>query len=117
MKRRTPVDTGITARGVGHGSIADNIVGNDQAAAARELERPSQIVRIVLFAGVDEDQVEWTPALRGELRQRVQRPPQARLHQAGQPGAGDVGAGDFGVRRVGFQRDEAGRARASQIVL
>lgn len=45
-----------------------------------ELERPRKVIRIAWLVGVDKDQVKWVETLGGELRQRIQRPPDAYLN-------------------------------------
>src|SRR5713101_8914990 len=66
------LDVGIAARGVGHRAFAHDVIGDDQAAATGEFERPPEVIRIGRFVGVNEDQIKWAATLGGELRQRLQ---------------------------------------------
>ena len=63
--------------GFDHVSLADHVVDNDQAAAARELEGPAKIVGIARLVGVDKDQIERTGSFGRQFRQRFQPAPAA----------------------------------------
>src|SRR5262249_14857956 len=101
----------VRVRQVNDPALAYHVIDDDQAAAARKTQRPREVVRVARLIRVDEDQVERPAALRGELGQRVERPPEAPLDDARQPGPGDVGPGDVGVLRLGLERDQAAPGR------
>ena len=85
---------GVVLGVVYHRPAAHDVVGHDQRAAAGELERPREVLRIALIIGVDEDQVEGATALGGQLRKRLERRSDAELDDPGQTGVVDVGTGD-----------------------
>ena len=85
MQAPGSLDGGIVAVGVDHRAVADDVVGDDQAAGTGQLERPGEVVGRVLLVGVDEDQIERLAALGGELREASRAPPPraARRHRRG----------------------------------
>src|SRR5205814_644283 len=89
------LDVHVLTLRLDHGSFADDVVDDYDAAAARQLQRPGEIIRGRGFVGVDEDQVERAAILRGELWERVERAADDQIHDVGQTGAGDVLARDF----------------------
>src|SRR5262249_17372531 len=52
------LDHGVWAPWIDHGAFAYHVIGHDQAAWTRELQRPGQIVAISFFIGINEDEVE-----------------------------------------------------------
>lgn len=62
----------ITACFVDHGTVAHYVIGDDDAAFSRKLERPAEVVGIVFLVGVDEDEVKRSAIFIGEPRQAVQ---------------------------------------------
>src|SRR5258705_10391068 len=97
---------GVLARVVDHRSLTDDVVHDDQAPLARELERPREVFGDARLVCVDEDEVEGTWLLRGKLGQGVERPPEAYFHDAAKAGARDAGSGNLGVVGLGLQGDE-----------
>jgi hypothetical protein len=49
---------------VEYGSVADDVVSDDDGAGAGELKGPLEVCRIVGFVGVEEDEVEGGDLLR-----------------------------------------------------
>src|SRR5258708_28336894 len=45
------LDVRIAARGVGHRAFAHDVIGDDQAAATGEFERPLEVIRIARLVG------------------------------------------------------------------
>jgi hypothetical protein len=109
-------DGRVVAGGVGHRSAAYDVVGDDQASRAGEVERPAQVLGVAALVGVDEDEVERTGALSRERRQRVEAGADANLDDVGESGPDEVRLRDLRVARVGFERYEppAGREPSRQ---
>src|SRR4051812_7685347 len=49
-----PLDPGVIAVGIDHLPLADDVIDDDQAAAARQLHRPGEVFRGAHLVGVDE---------------------------------------------------------------
>jgi hypothetical protein len=60
----------------------------------------------IRLVGVDEEEIERSPAFAGDLRQRVERGPDAHFDDGGEIRAGQVRARDLGVLRVGLEGDD-----------
>jgi len=59
------LDYRVGAGGIHYGAVADYVVYDDYGAWAREVQGPGEVRRVVLFVGVDEDQVEGAVAFGG----------------------------------------------------
>jgi hypothetical protein len=102
---------GIAACRVGDCALAYDVVGDDQAAGARQPQRPGEIIRIARLVGVDEEQIERAEPFGGDLRQRIERAADADFDQARETRAGHVRARDLRAPGIGLERDQmpAGR--------
>ena len=94
-------------------AVADDIVDDDHAAWARELQRPGEIVRYVLLVGVNENEIEGSGPLGGELRQCVKRLAESQVDHLGQTGTIEIGACHLGVARFRLKRHDAATLRQS----
>ena len=63
-KLRTPFTFGSVLFVVDQRAVAHDVVGDDEAARARELQRPFEIGRVVRLVGVEEDEIERPLACR-----------------------------------------------------
>ena len=98
---------------------ADDVVDDDDAAVARQLHRPAEVVGRGRLVGVDEDEVERLVAARAPAANRSRAPtrtstisdnPARAMFARATPAC-------FGSNSSETSRPPAGSARASQIVL
>src|SRR5580698_10207177 len=87
------LDVRVPARGVEDGPAADDVVHDDDAPRPRQVEGPLEVAGDVRLVGVDEEEVERAKALARDLRQRVERAPDAHGDDAREIGPGEVRAG------------------------
>src|SRR6185437_10372426 len=73
---------------------------------AGESERPLKIFRDIGLIGINKGQIEWSAALRGEFRQRVQCSTEANIHYLPQAGTRDISSGYLGMFRIRFECNE-----------
>ncbi len=115
------LDGGVGAGGVDDGAFADDVVAENDAARAGELEGEAEVVGIVGLVGVDKDEVEGSCGFAVELGEGVEGGGETELDEVGEAGVAEVGLGDFGVFGVGLESDELAvggqSAWASQMVL
>lgn len=64
---------GIVACNVEHIAATDNVIDAIRLPGARQTHRPIEIGCQIDLIGIDKDQVEWSCALCGKLRQSVER--------------------------------------------
>ena len=60
-QRRVPRMSALLLLELDHAPVARNVVHHDHRSAPRELQRPFEILRVVLLVRVDEDQIERPP--------------------------------------------------------
>src|SRR6188768_49733 len=77
-------------------AFAYHVVNDDQAAAARELQRPAEILGSALLIGIDENEIEWPACLGSEKRQGLERGPDAHLYPCGETCTCEIGSRHFG---------------------
>jgi len=85
--------------------VADHVVNDDQSAAARQLERPLEIVGNTLLVGIDEDELERAGSFSDQLLYRLARVAQTHFDRLGESGAGDIGPCHLSVLGIGFEGD------------
>lgn len=109
-------DRGIVVACVNETTVADDVVGDDQAARASVLEGPAEVRRSVDLVGVDEDQVKGTGFLGVEPGKLIERRSEPDLGDVAEPGPLDVLLGDLGIALLRLERDQAtaGRQRPPQ---
>src|ERR1700690_2865460 len=83
--------------GVDERAVAYDVVGDDHAAGARQLERELEVLGGVALVGIDERQIERSRALVDQLAESVERRADPDFYEAGEAGPFGVRAGDLGV--------------------
>jgi hypothetical protein len=104
-------DRGVIVVGVDEAAIADDVVGDDQTAGARVLERPSKVVGSVNLVGVDEGEVEGTDPIRLELGELVQRRSNPHFNCLAKARRGDARCRHFGVLGIGLEGNQTAARR------
>src|SRR5688572_19816284 len=56
---------------VEHGPLTHDVIGHDETTGMSQLDGPCQVLRVIGFVGVDENEVEWIQSLRTQLRQQT----------------------------------------------
>jgi len=92
--------------GVEDVAVSDDVVSDDDGAGTGELDRPFEVVCVVLFVGVEEDEVEWGDLLGVQASEGFECGSYALVNEGGQAGSFDVGCSYAGVGGVELQRDE-----------
>src|SRR5437762_10119872 len=96
----------IGAGRVDYGAIADDVVHNDERAAARELQRPTKIFGVIRLIRVDENQVEGLRDFDLKFWERIERRADTNVDDVSETRARDVGTRDFGMFGIEFESDE-----------
>ena len=109
----------FVARRLDHLAVADDVVDDDDRAAAGELQRPAEIVGGAGLVGVDEDEIERRPRRRARAARRWRGRPESRPSLTTRRGRCSRAATSacFGSNSSVMRRPSAGSARASQMVL
>jgi hypothetical protein len=93
----------VVAAGVDHRAAPHDVVDHDHTARPGEADGPAEVVGVALLVGVDEREVERTPALLRQDGQGVEGLAHHDLHPVGHTGPLEVGHRHLGVARLGLE--------------
>lgn len=100
-------DMRVWIAGIDDGSVADNVVGEDECSGAGELDGPVQVVGVVGLVGVQEDKVEGCGLLGIKGGEGIERRADADVDERRDAGTVEVGARYGRVFLLQLERDQA----------
>lgn len=102
-----PFDMRVGIAGIENGSVADDVVADDEGSGAGELDGPIEVVGIVGLVGVQEDKVKGGGLLGVESGEGIKRRAYADVNERRDAGTVKVGACYGRVLLLQFESDQA----------
>lgn len=99
-------DSRVGVGGIDDGSVADDIIGDDEGPGAGQFDGPIQVMRIVGLIGIKKDEVEGRGLFSVQRCKGIERRANANVYAGCDTGPLEIGARDGGVFWFQLERDQ-----------